>query len=489
MRRKDFYQKPPFVCAETIIENHKLLLDIIDGNKPFLIEEIKKMQLESLYSIGALSHNLNNAKSSIEILSSNKYDFADLLASTFSLFTIGINNQQILFASIFIDVFIKNFNSLARVLQDVEKLRKTTYSSLKSNFQSFDDLVLKISFLGVFIGVLSDSSSVENFVDRLWENTRDKSEISGIAYSLFLVAFGASTVVSRKFSLNFMDLIDKYYLSLIKKMDFKDTNYEIAKLLFDSICRNLMMLTERDNDKIIHYTNKTSLEKILLSNQIKFSHPEILNDKDEGQLLDITGSLSVRTLSFTTKQDSIDLWGNYTKFDGVNLVFNKNLLLSIERFVSKDKGIWAILSSEGGFVQYGEKMIGVFLKYLNNAKLLLSLKYPSCKLQIEKALYDTKDIWRWLFKKKAWSYEEEIRLIVTDVLFKAISESRMHPINYSIINDDLFIKFPKELLEEIKLAPYLKHSSVYEKGLREFLDLNGYKHVKITYSEANIQKM
>lgn len=489
MSRKDFYKLKPYECADIIIDNHNLLLDILDGKKPFIIDEIKKIQLENLYSIGALSDKLYDQKMTIEILSSKKYKFADLLASAFALFTMGVNNQQILFASVFIDVFIENYDSLVRVLTDIDKLRKSSYNNMKSNFQDINDLVLKISFLGVFIGVLSSSLSIENFIEEIWNQTQDKKQMEGIAYSLFLVAFGASTVVSRKFSLNLLDLIDKYYLSLIKKMDFKDTNYEIAKLLFDSICRNLMMLTERDNDKIIHYTNKTSLEKILLSSQIKFSHPEILNDKDEGQLLDITGSLSVRTLSFTTKQDSIDLWGNYTKFDGVNLVFNKNLLLSIERFVSKEKGIWAIHSSEGGFVQYGEKMIGEFLKYLNNAKLLLSLKYPSCKLQIEKALYDTKDIWRWLFKKKAWSYEEEIRLIVTDVLFKAISESRMHPINYSIINDDLFIKFPKELLEEIKLAPYLKHSSVYEKGLREFLDLNGYKHVKITYSEANIQKM
>lgn len=488
MTKQEIFKSSTADCALRVIENHRHFSDVIMGKSVFDAEELKSKQIESIYCLQVVCKRVAKSRVKFEVAFALSFD--ELIKLAFPLFEMGMGEGNRILLNVFFSAF-KNIDAeMPDFIDDAEKALDfyEDIGLIKETMRS-SSLIAQIAFVGWFFETIKTTRNLKGVALDVYDKIKDLEIDDELLFSLEMVMINLTDELEEKYNASASQIIAEYIYPMTKLILSKATKYEIYYKLFDYLASQIVSKSAKRLKDVSHYTNKNALESILNQQMLKFSHPNILNDLDEGKLTDIKSDSNVKTLSFTTKKDSLDLWGNYTKFDGVNLIFDKAAIVSLGWFASGKNQLWAAYNIDGTFVEYDSDLQEAFLKTLNDARDEIIALNPSAKSNVNRALFDIKDIWRWIFKKSAWEYENEIRFIVTDTLFNQLKKSKLSPLNFEIKDGELFIRFPKKVLKEIKLAPYLKHSDVYRKGLREFLDKNGYEHVLITESEANIQKM
>jgi len=272
--------------------------------------------------------------------------------------------------------------------------------------------------------------------------------------------------------------------------------------------------------KIYHYTSTSGLRGILENNSLWFTHFEYLNDKSEryyayqlfhgcledekddlkesyyqfiskGIYLDddlnysidktvISSNRNYYVCSFSTNDDSLNMWNYYTKTDnktGYNIRFDTNKLIN---------GL-----SNQSFYRYRvnydvEKQKKVYKNYIhhyNNA--WDDNKSNKYKKSLRALLFDLVDLRSLIFKHPAFINEEEFRIVfsIDDNNFETIKNdglSKFRELN-GLIVPYLSVSFDKISVDGIRISPTQK-DLLAKKGLLMMLDNYGYKHI----SEANI---
>jgi len=291
---------------------------------------------------------------------------------------------------------------------------------------------------------------------------------------------------------------------------------------------NLSYIDSFDIEDVFHYTNIESLEKIILYNSFKITNCKYVNDKTELDysialierlfntktdfknisqkgMIDIVNYIKNRfeesyVLSFSVKDDSLALWGNYSEFEGYNLNLNINKI--INKF---DCGSVYILSN------YTDKNDDYELIQINDLKDSISVCsgrviYDSCKqeqiiidifttlddfyrkiaeqnIQLYKSelicIYNELANFSQLFKDPCFEQEEEYRIIFTvkdnlDVIKFKKSRGVFIPYIEIAFRDDNNKTKRGLPIESITIGPK-NNMDIAAKGLREFLRSNGYK--------------
>ena len=289
---------------------------------------------------------------------------------------------------------------------------------------------------------------------------------------------------------------------------------------FDNLLKKIPKIKKiLDNDKnstIYHYTKPEKLLNILKSASIRFSNALYLNDKDEiaysykliVKLIDETPNLETDvfekiknhfiskykhiidgeidskieleyfTTSFSSENDNLTLWNNYSKgksYTGYNIGFNKDLL--IKDMIEKE------FHPIYGSVIYDTKkqakiLTSIFKKWNTQIKNLSNTRknYEVHLFDLIFELIDILSIVSLFFKNPQFNNEKEYRIVlVNGVDIKSAKQTKI------IEKNGLFIpyieyNFSHNTVSNVNIGPTLDERIFYASTNRMLMNY-GYEHI------------
>lgn len=299
---------------------------------------------------------------------------------------------------------------------------------------------------------------------------------------------------------------------------------------FDNLLKKIPKIKKiLDNDKnstIYHYTKPEKLLNILESASIRFSNALYLNDKDEiaysykliVKLIDETPNLETDvfekiknhfiskykhiidgeidskieleyfTTSFSSENDNLTLWNNYSKgksYTGYNIGFNKDLL--IKDMIEKE------FHPIYGSVIYDTKkqakvLTSIFKKWNTQFKNLSKTRknYEVHLFDLIFELIDILSIVSLFFKNPQFNNEKEYRIVlVNGVDIKSAKQTKI------IEKNGLFIpyieyNFSHNTVSNVNIGPTLDERIFYASTNRMLMNY-GYKNIDVRKSKIPLR--
>ena len=296
---------------------------------------------------------------------------------------------------------------------------------------------------------------------------------------------------------------------------------------FDNLLKKIPKIKKiLDNDKnstIYHYTKPEKLLNILKSASIRFSNALYLNDKDEiaysykliVKLIDETPNLETDvfekiknhfiskykhiidgeidskieleyfTTSFSSENDNLTLWNNYSKgksYTGYNIGFNKDLL--IKDMIEKE------FHPIYGSVIYDTKkqakiLTSIFKKWNTQIKNLSNTRknYEVHLFDLIFELIDILSIVSLFFKNPQFNNEKEYRIVlVNGVDIKSAKQTKI------IEKNGLFIpyieyNFSHNTVSNVNIGPTLDERIFYASTNRMLMNY-GYENIDVRKSKT-----
>lgn len=299
---------------------------------------------------------------------------------------------------------------------------------------------------------------------------------------------------------------------------------------FDNLLKKIPKIKKiLDNDKnstIYHYTKPEKLLNILKSASIRFSNALYLNDKDEiaysykliVKLIDETPNLETEvfekiknhfiskykhiidgeidskieleyfTTSFSSENDNLTLWNNYSKgksYTGYNIGFNKDLL--IKDMIEKE------FHPIYGSVIYDTKkqakiLTSIFKKWNTQIKNLSNTRknYEVHLFDLIFELIDILSIVSLFFKNPQFNNEKEYRIVlVNGVDIKSAKQTKI------IEKNGLFIpyieyNFSHNTVSNVNIGPTLDERIFYASTNRMLMNY-GYENIDVRKSKIPLR--
>ncbi len=299
---------------------------------------------------------------------------------------------------------------------------------------------------------------------------------------------------------------------------------------FDNLLKKIPKIKKiLDNDKnstIYHYTKPEKLLNILKSASIRFSNALYLNDKDEiaysykliVKLIDETPNLETDvfekiknhfiskykhiidgeidskieleyfTTSFSSENDNLTLWNNYSKgksYTGYNIGFNKDLL--IKDMIEKE------FHPIYGSVIYDTKkqakiLTSIFKKWNTQIKNLSKTRknYEVHLFDLIFELIDILSIVSLFFKNPQFNNEKEYRIVlVNGVDIKSAKQTKI------IEKNGLFIpyieyNFSHNTVSNVNIGPTLDERIFYASTNRMLMNY-GYENIDVRKSKIPLR--
>lgn len=299
---------------------------------------------------------------------------------------------------------------------------------------------------------------------------------------------------------------------------------------FDNLLKKIPKIKKiLDNDKnstIYHYTKPEKLLNILKSASIRFSNALYLNDKDEiaysykliVKLIDETPNLETDvfekiknhfiskykhiidgeidskieleyfTTSFSSENDNLTLWNNYSKgksYTGYNIGFNKDLL--IKDMIEKE------FHPIYGSVIYDTKkqakiLTSIFKKWNTQIKNLSNTRknYEVHLFDLIFELIDILSIVSLFFKNHQFNNEKEYRIVlVNGVDIKSAKQTKI------IEKNGLFIpyieyNFSHNTVSNVNIGPTLDERIFYASTNRMLMNY-GYENIDVRKSKIPLR--
>ena len=299
---------------------------------------------------------------------------------------------------------------------------------------------------------------------------------------------------------------------------------------FDNLLKKIPKINKiLDNDKsstIYHYTKPEKLLNILKSASIRFSNALYLNDKDEiaysykliVKLIDETPNLETDvfekiknhfiskykhiidgeidskieleyfTTSFSSENDNLTLWNNYSKgksYTGYNIGFNKDLL--IKDMIEKE------FHPIYGSVIYDTKkqakiLTSIFKKWNTQIKNLSNTRknYEVHLFDLIFELIDILSIVSLFFKNPQFNNEKEYRIVlVNGVDIKSAKQTKI------IEKNGLFIpyieyNFSHNTVSNVNIGPTLDERIFYASTNRMLMNY-GYENIDVRKSKIPLR--
>lgn len=299
---------------------------------------------------------------------------------------------------------------------------------------------------------------------------------------------------------------------------------------FDNLLKKIPKIKKiLDNDKnstIYHYTKPEKLLNILKSASIRFSNALYLNDKDEiaysykliVKLIDETPNLETDvfekiknhfiskykhiidgeidskieleyfTTSFSSENDNLTLWNNYSKgksYTGYNIGFNKDLL--IKDMIEKE------FHPIYGSVIYDTKkqakiLTSIFKKWNTQIKNLSKTRknYEVHLFDLIFELIDILSIVSLFFKNPQFNNEKEYRIVlVNGVDIKSAKQTKI------IEKNGLFIpyieyNFSHNTVSNVNIGPTLDEKIFYASTNRMLMNY-GYENIDVRKSKIPLR--
>lgn len=299
---------------------------------------------------------------------------------------------------------------------------------------------------------------------------------------------------------------------------------------FDNLLKKIPKIKKiLDNDKnstIYHYTKPEKLLNILKSASIRFSNALYLNDKDEiaysykliVKLIDETPNLETDvfekiknhfiskykhiidgeidskieleyfTTSFSSENDNLTLWNNYSKgksYTGYNIGFNKDLL--IKDMIEKE------FHPIYGSVIYDTKkqakiLTSIFKKWNTQIKNLSNTRknYEVHLFDLIFELIDILSIVSLFFKNPQFNNEKEYRIVlVNGVDIKSAKQTKI------IEKNGLFIpyieyNFSHNTVSNVNIGPTLDEIIFYASTNRMLMNY-GYENIDVRKSKIPLR--
>ena len=300
---------------------------------------------------------------------------------------------------------------------------------------------------------------------------------------------------------------------------------------------NLLYIDYYDIKDVFHYTNIDSLEKIILNDSFKITNCKYVNDKTEldypvklieklynikrnsfgniypKDMIDLINYIKKRfeesyILSFSVKDDSLVLWGNYSEFEGYNLSlsvdkiinkFNQGNIYVVSNNMDNDGNYEliqintiedSILVCSGKVIYDLPQQKSIILDELDRLNILYNKAVEQNSRERRQELiriYSSLASFSQLFKDPCFEQEEEYRIIFTikenlDVIKFKKSRGVFIPYIEIVFRENNNENKKGLPIERITIGPK-NNMDIAAKGLRGFLRSNGYK----AYLENEIQ--
>lgn len=373
------------------------------------------------------------------------------------------------------------FNINKEIFTELEILKKDILRIEKK------DLIINeiLKNINIYLLMFKEESDNDIFVENLVDN------VDLNAYN-FLIEMFASSIFSNKKQhsktishytsvSNSFNILENKKL-WVSRYDFLNDKSELINIL--DILNSIII--DLNYNKIKEFN---SVESEFMKNQlsivykiIAYMHNEVTELDDYETKIYNTINRNYFVLSFSENKDSLTMWGNYTKFNGCSLTFNREKFignfnkkhkLSVLKYIIKPKKDIIYEGELFSTFYYGkvlynklkvkEEIIKEFRKCLNLHKLYPSIikEYVLNRILIELALI------RGIFSKiNYFAYESEYRIVFSlyNDLYKNKVLFRSKDENYVP-----YIKMPIEFdgLEEVIVAPK-NNSDLALKGFKEY---------------------
>lgn len=322
------------------------------------------------------------------------------------------------------------------------------------------------------------------------------------------------------------------------EVNTRDMYYSLGNNIHDLICK--IVSSQSDDDNIYHYTAANSLQNIITSQSLWITKSDFLNDRSEFKygtkiVNEILANKAFKNLepntiykiqneikcnlrnsfifSFSTNSDSVNLWSNYSKFDGYNINFSsKNLynkINSSEVYISGNNEHINIPDGPveffmGKVIYNRSEQINVIQEIIKQLDILY-FNYKKCAktlsgsddtafyietIRLTNIVGGLLSDYIQLFKKNVFDLDQEYRLIFrlndnVDAIKYRILNGTFIPYIEVLFNDDS--NGNKGLpISGVTIGPKNNLDIAY-KGLRSFLGSQGY-HVKKNNTGIYIRK-
>lgn len=407
-------------------------------------------------------------------------------------FVISLNwSSYLLFSVTMQDHLKKNFQKIKSFfawLRDIVSSEEIVNVS-PENARKLWQIHLVLSILSEF--ALRSRNLTPSFFDDIFLKYYQQAEVNHSRHLLIasICLCGMFDVKSILFKFEWVDILLEKVVNKAGQQFFEDEAFfmlDVFSLMFLNSLIDLKSLSS-----LSHYTSIQSLEKILKNSEIKFSKTTNVNDCDEGKLVFDNHNSSVYVSSWTRKSDSMDLWGNYTNYNGVEIIIDKQKMGSFQSLILSDKEFLSTSNLDFGDICYSKSKTKMFLKSIDKLIRYISNPNPQIAIGVVKieSINIFKEIWSFLFKRESWSYEYEYRMIISPSKLKDLEKLKNgdSKSNYRIEGNSVFLKFDLSCITEIKLGPGIKNSEIIKKGVKEFLSQNKIS-AKLSLSKANLNK-
>jgi hypothetical protein len=300
---------------------------------------------------------------------------------------------------------------------------------------------------------------------------------------------------------------------------------EISELLIKTFWEDIgpLIRPEKINEKVYHYTSLEGIMGILESESMWMTKSDFLNDVTEivffktlkeeaiskldahitktygeGMFSDVVYKtfiesfnsayemrfekpvevFEVYVLSLSENDDSLTLWGNYSKGNGYNISFDTNTLLKEVRELDNFTIVY------GKVIYDKTKQINALSEsLLNTFDIVKKIDSEPDELNKELLAYFKSLITSYsiFFKHPAFSHEEEFRIALTanekaDVSFRS---------NGEIIIPYIEVEFEKKDVKGIGIGPK-NNNDIAENGISTFLDRLGYNVAEIKINKSSV---
>ncbi len=465
---------------------HEYIDRIMKLKTDSLLEEFYKYYILNLIYINIEQFDmvLDNAKNCLSIyenldkFAKSKYSSEVLLARYYAIFLAGY------------------FHKTENIDSQLEELRKEILPHKKNSI--LNDLLNKID---IYFYTKADNNSSKlmfenlikdlNFKDFNYFCEKTASKIFSVDDSLKFL----SHYTSIEKSFNILDK-EKLWVSrhdfLNDKSELKYINNVLKEIINDF---NDNKIPQFNDEEIVFMRNQIQIVEKIISYFIGDLNYNILSENEKYLVSTIKRYYFV--LSFSKNKDSLSLWGNYTEFNGINLLFDKDkittflnekkeenkFLYFIKQNYNKDKELYSTFYY--GEVLYDLKIIKKQL--ISDYRKTLDLHLINSKILIEsvvtRILIELTLIRRLFAKVNYFSCEEEYRFVfcLDEDLYNQKVSFRCAKDNYIP-----YISIPIQLenLEEIIVGPR-NNSDLVIKGFKEYLNYKN-KNLIININKSQI---
>lgn len=473
MKEKDF--------VKLIDDSFELVFKIEETHDDILQLENYPIVFDNLNSI------LNSGRS---LLIKYQEDVANMIKSIMPSVNSIANHVATTLSPIQIKVLMDYANKYPRWSQDYERFVKLCTSE---NVDRNDLIIIRrVIFAGISLVIANKLNNSREEIAKLFEKLI--TEIIGFDDTFWYVKGKYSVVLMSIFSTDIemtemIDILKKFNLHLdVSK--YVNVNKRSLMRMFEAIILKKTFDRTLSERTLFHYTTPDKLFMMLKSSKLLFAKTNNLNDLDEGKLLEVNERVVENyTLSFTTKGDSLDLWGNYTNMRGVCIEFDPLILFQTFRSISafniekNQEGVVMSIPFEFGFVIYDslardkiKPTVDSIMHYFDFiAREILDLN-------INWAL----EITSMFIKREPWEYESELRIMIHDNLSN--KTEKIKPMNYLLSEQGIFVKVNyARLIQSIIVGPKLKNNEYEMNNINLMLKKYGLGDKEVKESIANIK--